>query len=79
MSIGRRRDKEACIHTHGGILLGHRKERHGVSCSDVDEPRVCHTECSQKKTNGPRILTLTHGEVYAIYQKNGPTERTCGA
>jgi len=38
------------VHTHRGILLSHIKERHGVSCSDVGEPRVCHTsEVSQKK------------------------------
>ena len=30
--------------THSGILLSHKKERNWVIYSDVDEPRVCHTE-----------------------------------
>ena len=36
--------KEDVIHIYGGILLSHRKERNWVICSDVDEPKVCHTE-----------------------------------
>ena len=31
-------------HTHTGILLSHKQERNWVVCSDVDGPRVCHTE-----------------------------------
>ena len=28
---------------YNGILLSHKKELNWVICSDVDEPRVCHT------------------------------------
>ena len=36
---------------NNGILLSLKKEQHWVSCSDVDEPRTCHREWSQKEKN----------------------------
>jgi len=29
---------------YNAILLSHKKEQKWVICSDMDEPRVCHTE-----------------------------------
>lgn len=44
MFINRGIDKEDVVHIHNGILLGHKKEQNNGICSNVDEPRVCHTE-----------------------------------
>ena len=38
-------DKEAVVHMHNGILLGHKKECIWVS-SEVDEPETYYTEWS---------------------------------
>ena len=40
-----------------GIWLYHNKEQNWVTCRDVVEPRLCHTEWSQKKENKFCILT----------------------
>ena len=34
-------------HIYNGILLSHRKKWNWVICSEVDGPRVCHTEWSK--------------------------------
>ena len=44
MSINRQMDKEDVVHIYNGKLLNHKKERNWVICTDVDGPRVCHTE-----------------------------------
>ena len=49
MSIDRWIDKEDVVHIYNGILLSHKKEKNWVICSDVDEPRVCHTEWSKSE------------------------------
>ena len=36
--------KKDVVHIYNGILLSHKKEQNWIICSDVDEPRVCHTE-----------------------------------
>ena len=38
-------------HTHNVIILSHKKEQNWVICVDVDEPRVCQREVSQKEEN----------------------------
>ena len=37
------------IKSHFGILLSHKKKRNWVICSEVDGPRVCHTEWSKSE------------------------------
>ena len=37
------------IHIYNGILLRHKKKRNWVICSEVDGPRVCHTEWSKSE------------------------------
>ena len=44
MSMDRWMDKEDVVHIYNGILLSHKREQNRVICSDVDEPKVCHTE-----------------------------------
>ena len=36
-------DKEDVVHIYNGILLSHKKEQNNAICSDMDEPRDCHT------------------------------------
>ena len=44
MSIDRKMDKEDVVCIYNGILLSHKKEQVGVSCSEVDEPRTYYTK-----------------------------------
>ena len=34
---------------YNGILLSHKKKQNWVICSEVDGPRVCHTEWSKSE------------------------------
>ena len=55
-------DKEDVAHIYNGILLSHKKKRNLVICSDVDRPRVCHTELSKSERKKQyRILTHIYG------------------
>ena len=36
-------------HIFNGILLSHKKKRNCVICSEVDGPRICHTELSKSE------------------------------
>ena len=36
-------------HVYNGILLSYKKKQNGVICSEVDGPRVCHTEWSKSE------------------------------
>ena len=42
-------DKEHVAHIYNGILLSHKEKRNWVICSEVDGPRVCHTEWSKSE------------------------------
>ena len=52
-------DKEDVVHIFNGILLSHKKEQNCAICSDVDRPRVCHTELS-KSEREKQILYQYH-------------------
>ena len=56
MSINRWMNKEVVVHTYFEILLSHKKEWIWVSPSEVNEPRACYTEWSQKN----RYCLSTH-------------------
>ena len=62
-------DKNVVVHIHNGILLSHKKEQNWVICSDVDEPRVCHTEWSKSEERKYHILL----HIYGI-RKNGTVQ-----
>ena len=49
MSIDRCIDKEAVVHIHNGILLGHKKEHIWVSSNEVYEPETYYTEWSESE------------------------------
>ena len=49
MSINRWIDKEDVVYMYSGILLSHKQEWKWVIWSDVDGPRVCHTEWSKSE------------------------------
>ena len=36
-------------HIYNGILLSSKKKRNWVICSEVDGPRVCHTEWNKSE------------------------------
>ena len=36
-------------HIYNGILLSHKKKQNWVICSEVDGPKVCHTEWSKSE------------------------------
>ena len=42
-------DKEVVLHTHNGILLGHKTECIWVSSNEADEPRAYYTERSKSE------------------------------
>ena len=42
-------DKEAVVHIHNRILLGHKKEHIWASSNEVDEPRAYYTEWSKSE------------------------------
>ena len=44
MSIDRGMAKEDVVHIYNGLLLSHKKEQNNAICSNMDEPRDCHTE-----------------------------------
>ena len=51
-------------HTHipqNGILFSHKKEQNNAICRDMDGPRDCQSEVSQKEKNKYRILTHVCG------------------
>ena len=42
-------------HIYNGVLLGYKKKWNWVICSEVDGPRVCHTEWSNKSEREKQI------------------------
>ena len=54
-------DEDDVVHINNGILLSHKKEWNWVICSDVDGPRVCHIEGSQKEKKKYCILMQMYG------------------
>ena len=56
MSIDRWVDKEDMVHIYNEVLLSHKKEWNWAICTDVDGPRVCHTEWSKSEREKYHIL-----------------------
>ena len=55
--------KEVVVHTHDGILLGHKKEHIWVSSNEVDELEpIILSEVSLKEKDKDHILT----HIYSI-------------
>ena len=49
MSIHRWMDKEDVVHIYSRMLLSHKKEQNWVIGSDLDKPRIFHTEWSKSE------------------------------
>ena len=62
-------DKEDVAHIYNGILLSHKKKRNGVICSEVDGPRVCHTEWS--KSERKKQIPYANTYIWNLKEKNG--------
>ena len=50
-------DKEDVVRIHSGIVLIHKKERNCAICRNMEGPRDCHTEWSQKEKQISYIYT----------------------
>ena len=65
MFIDRWMDKGDVAHIYNGILLSHKKKRNWVICSEVDGPRVCHTEWSTSE----REKQIPYANIYMESKK----------
>ena len=65
-------------HIYNGILLSHKKKRNWAICSEVDGPKVCHTEWSKSKREKQILYANTH--MWNLKRKNNgsdePRDRT---
>ena len=59
-------------HIYNGILLSHKKKRNGVICSEVDGPRVCHTEWS--KSEREKQIPYANTYIRNLRKKKGHEE-----
>ena len=68
MSINREVDM------HSGILLSHKKEWNNAICSNMDEPRDCHTEWG--KSNRERQISYDITYIWNLKKGGGTNELT---
>ena len=65
-------------HIYNGIILSHKKKRNWVICSEVDGPRVCHTEWSKSEREKQTPYANTY--IWNLKHKtNGTDEPSCRA
>ena len=74
MSIDRWMDKEDVAHRYNGILLSHKKKQNWVTCSEVDGPRVCHTEWNKSE----REKQIPYANTYIWNLKKNDSEEPRG-
>ena len=60
MSIRRRMYKNDVVYIYNGTLLSHKKERNNAICSNMDGPRDCPTEWSQREKDKYHMTALIH-------------------
>ena len=72
VSIGRWMDKEDVAKVYNGILLSHKKKLNWVICSEVDGPRVCHTEWSKSEREKQTLYANTY--IWNLKKKKGSEE-----
>ena len=63
-------------HIYNGILLSHKTKRNGVICSEVDGPRVCHTERS--KSEREKQIPYANTYIWNLRKKNKGHEEPRG-
>ena len=68
-------DKEEVINTHNGILPSHKKEQNGVTCRDMDGPRMSY-KVKFKSEREKQISNIKH--IHGIW-KNGIYDPFCKA
>ena len=59
-------------HIYNGILASHKKKWNWVICSEVDGPRVCHTEQSKSE----REKQILYANIY-IYMESKKKKKIC--
>ena len=57
---------------YNGILLSHKKKQNWVICSEVDGPRVYHTEWS--KSEREKEIPYANAYIWNLREKNGHGE-----
>ena len=65
-------DKENIAHVYSGILLSHKKKWKWVICTEVDGPKVCHTEWS--KWEREKQIPYANAYIWNLRKKNGYEE-----
>ena len=60
-------DEEDVAHIYNGIFLSHKKKQNCVICSEVDGPRVCHTELS--KSEGEKQIPYANTYIWSLKKK----------
>ena len=65
-------------HIHNGILLSHKKKWNGGICSELEGPRVCHTEWSksEREKQIPYANTYVWNLKKYIYGHEEPRDKT---
>ena len=56
-------------------MIWYKREQNWVICSDVDEPRICHIECSKSK----RGKQVSYINTYIRNLENATDEPVCKA
>ena len=54
-------DKEVVVHIYNRTLLSYKKEHIWISFNEVDEPRACYCEVSQKMQDKYHINVYIYG------------------
>ena len=65
-------DKEDVAHIYNGILLSHKKKQNSIICSDVDEPRDCHSELS--KSEREKQIPYANTYIWNLKKKKNGSE-----
>ena len=55
------------VHIYNRILLSLKKKQNCVICSEVDGPRVCHTELS--KSEGEKQIPYANTYIWSLKKK----------
>ena len=63
-------------HIYNGILLSHKKKQNWVIWSEMDGPRVCHTEWS--KSEREKQIPYANTYVWNLKRKKNGTDEPSG-
>ena len=70
-------DKEDVAHIYNGILLSHKMNRNWVICSEVDGPRVWHTQW--RKSEREKQIPYANTYIWNLKKKEKSSEEPRGS